>query len=421
MRMVWLLCLCLPLWAVAQTIPNQGVDLSGFDLRYHSLPFVDLDGDAARQVVVDREAGQYLGHPSSVLLPDGQTMYVVYPKGHGRGPIVMKRSPDGGRTWSDRLPVPANWASSLEVPVLAPTYDAAGAYHLRLFSGLYPARMASSADSGRSWTPLQPLGDWGGIVVMGDVTPLGTGAGHYLAFFHDDGRFIDWAGRSEGEQAQARAGMPAFTVYTTHSEDGGATWRAPRAIYTSRVLHLCEGGVIRSPDGRQLALLLRENSRRLNSHIMFSEDEGRTWSPPRPLPAALTGDRHQAVYGPDGRLFVSFRDYSPAPARYEALRRACTDCDPAALKAQAGAASPTHGDWVAWIGRYEDLVEGREGQYRLRLKDNTRGTDCAYPALEVLPDGTIVATTYGHWTAGEPPWILSVRLRLEEWPERGWD
>src|SRR3712207_9139778 len=30
--------------------------------------------------------------------------------------------------------------------------------------------------------------------------------------------------------------------------------------------------------------------------------------------------------------------------------------------------------------------------------DNTHPTDSSYPALEVLPDGTIVATTYGHWT-----------------------
>ena len=408
--------LCLPLLLPAQPIPNQGVDLRGFDLGSYSLPFIDLDQDAARQVVVDREPGQYLGHPTTVLLPDGHTLYAVYPQGHGRGPIVMKRSDDGGRSWSERLPVPANWASSLEVPVLVPTHDPAGAYHLRLFSGLYPARMASSADSGRSWTPLQPLGDWGGIVVMSEVVPLRSGAGHYLAFFHDDGRFRSWEGRDREEQAQAQAGMPLFTLYTTTSVDGGATWSPPRAIYQSRVMHLCEGGVVRSPDGRQLALLLRENSRRMQSQIMFSDDEGRTWTPPRPLPAALTGDRHQAVYAPDGRLFISFRDYSPAPARFAALQQACQDCDPAQLRAQAGPASPTHGDWVAWIGRYEDLAEGREGQYRLRLKDNTQGTDCAYPALEVLPDGSILATTYGHWTAGEAPWILSVRLDLREWP-----
>ena len=57
---------------------------------------------------------------------------------------------------------------------------------------------------------------------------------------------------------------------------------------------------------------------------------------------------------------------------------------------------------------------GTEGQYRVRLMHNTKGADCAYPGVEVLPDGTIVTTTYGHWTQGELPYIVSVRLKLEE-------
>jgi hypothetical protein len=59
------------------------------------LPLVDLAGETARQVVVDREAGQYLGHPTTVLLDDGKTILCVYPKGHGKGAIVYKRSEDG--------------------------------------------------------------------------------------------------------------------------------------------------------------------------------------------------------------------------------------------------------------------------------------------------------------------------------------
>ena len=59
-------------------------------------------------------------------------------------------------------------------------------------------------------------------------------------------------------------------------------------------------------------------------------------------------------------------------------------------------------------------MRGREGQYRVRLMDNTKAIDCAYPGVEVLPDGTFVATTYGHWTEGEPPYIVSVRFKLSE-------
>ncbi|HXK59676.1 MAG TPA: sialidase family protein [Acidobacteriota bacterium] len=151
--------------------------------------------------------------------------------------------------------------------------------------------------------------------------------------------------------------------------------------------HLCEPGLIRSPDGRQLAMLMRENSRKFNSFIAFSDDEGATWTTPRELPGALTGDRHVGKYTKDGRLFVTFRDTTHE--------------------------SPTRGDWVAWVGHYSDLVEGREGQYRIRLMKNYKDADCGYPGLEVLPDGTLVTTTYGHWTPGEPPYIVTVRLRLD--------
>lgn len=91
---------------------------------------------------------------------------------------------------------------------------------------------------------------------------------------------------------------------------------------------------------------------------------------------------------PDGRLFVTFRDM--------------------------GRDSTTAGDWVAWVGTCDDLVAGKPGQYRVRLMDNHHQWDCCYPGLEVLPDGTVVTTTYGYWTAGELPFIVSVRLTVSE-------
>lgn len=406
-------CLALSL-GNAQSLRNEGVDLSPFSTNYYSIPLVDLDQDQERQVIVDEEPGQYLGHPTTHLLEDGKTIYCVYPKGHGRGPIVMKKSVDGGKSWSERLPTPANWASSLEVPTLFPVEDAAGVKRMILFSGLYPTRMAVSEDQGQSWSPLEKVGDWGGIVVMSDVVPLRTGKGHYMALFHDDQRFFTANGRSQLDKLKTQHNQALFTLYKSLSFDGGLTWSEPSVVVSSRMVHLCEPGIIRSPNGRQIAVLLRENSRRMNSFIIFSDDEGKTWTTPRELPNALTGDRHQAVYTPDGRLFISFRDNSPALSRFGQLKASCSNCEESTLYDKAGPVSPTAGDWVGWVGTYEDLVAGKEGQYRVRLKDNTRGSDCAYPALEVLPDGTILATTYGHWKKGESPYILSVRFKVEE-------
>ena len=362
--------------------------LAAIDLRAESgtsfsIPLIDLDQESFRQVVVDREKGQYLGHPTTVLLEDGKTILTVYPKGHGRGPIVYKRSVDGGLSWSDRLPTPANWATSKEVPTIHRVVDAQGKKRLIMWSGLYPARLAVSEDDGASWSELKSAGDWGGIVVMGCMEPLQTGAGHYLALFHDDGRFFSSESRKENPVR--------FKLFKTYSRDGGLTWSFPEVVYESNQIHLCEPGIVRSPDGKQLAVLLRENRRIKNSHIIFSNDEGTSWTKPRELPNELTGDRHTAKYLPDGRLFVTFRDRTPKTW-----------------------VSPTAGDWAGWIGRYEDLVKGTAGQYRMRLKDNHKGSDCTYPGVERLPDGTIVTTTYGHWDEGEQPYILSVRFKAEE-------
>jgi len=350
----------------------------------HDLPMtLDLDDQAYRQVVVDREQDQYLGHPTTCLLEDGKTILCVYPKGHGRGEIVYKKSIDSGLTWSDRLPTPINWKTSKEVPTLHRVIGPDGKKRIIMWSGLYPSRLAVSEDDGENWSPLKEAGDWGGIVVMGFVESVGLKKGHYLAMFHDDGRFYAKNGKKTG----------IFTLFKTFSEDGGVTWKNPEEVFKSDEVHLCEPGFIRSPDGKRIAVLLRENSRRKNSHIIFSEDEGKTWSSPRELPISLTGDRHIGKYAPDGRLFISFRCRSP--------------------KKLAGTRT-YEGDWVGWIGTWDDLVQGKHGQYSIRLKDNKKSYDCAYPGLELLPNGTFVVTTYGHWSAGQAPYILSVRLRLDE-------
>jgi hypothetical protein len=355
---------------------QEGINVQFLD--YFKLPFIDLSNQTFRQIIVDKEAGQYLGHPTTVLLEDNKTMIAVYPKGHGRGAIVMKKSTDTGFTWSDRLSVPDNWSTSQEVPTVYRIIDEKGIKRLIVFSGLYPIRMAVSEDDGITWTPLKPIGDWGGIVAMASLVELTKGPGHYMALFHDDGRFFSNSGVSSS----------MMTLYKTFSIDGGLTWSFPEIIYESDQVHLCEPGAIRSPDGAQIAMLLRENLRKRNSHVMFSNDEGNTWSMPIELPAALTGDRHSAKYAPDGRLLISFRDMA-----YD---------------------SPTWGDWVAWIGTYEDIQHGRNGQFRIRLMDNHVKADCAYPGVEILPDGTYILTTYGHWIQGEQPFIVSIRLNLDE-------
>jgi len=110
------------------------------------------------------------------------------------------------------------------------------------------------------------------------------------------------------------------------------------------------------------------------------------------LPAALTGDRHMGRYAEDGRLVLCFRDTTLA--------------------------SPTYGDFVAWVGTYDDIVNLREGQYRVRLLRSPTKRDLGYPGVELLPDGTFVATTYAVLAAGEKNSVVSVRFKLSEIDEQ---
>jgi len=352
--------------------PSDPIALIDSDFR---IPTIDLSEVKRLQHVVDREAGQYLGHPTTVLLDDGRTILTTYPKGHGSGPIVYKRSDDAGVTWSERMETPESWETSKEVPTLFRFHRADGSPRILLFSGLYPIRMAVSDDDGETWTDLESIGEFGGIVAMSSMIERSDGS--LVTFFHDDGRFFT----EDGDRAD-------FTVYSSVSRDEGLTWETPQIVTTHGELDLCEPGAIWSPDGSELRLLLRENSRTSLSHSVHSNDEGRTWSAPSILPAELTGDRHTGRYLLDGRLFIAFRDMAPG--------------------------SPTKGDWVAWIGRYDDIVAGRPGQFRLRIMDNTNAWDSTYPGVELLPDGSIVTTTYGHWVEGEEPFIVTVRLHPDE-------
>jgi hypothetical protein len=87
--------------------------------------------------------------------------------------------------------------------------------------------------------------------------------------------------------------------------------------------------------------------------------------------------------------------------------------------------STTYGHYVAWVGTLDDIVNRREGQYRIKLLHNTKrsptdapgtgNTDCGYSDLELLGDGTLIATTYIHYAVGpEKSSVVSTRFKLSE-------
>ncbi len=66
--------------------------------------------------------------------------------------------------------------------------------------------------------------------------------GHYVAMFHDDGRYFQ-SPELKKTEPQKLDGQPAlFTLYQTKSRDGGLHWSFPEVVFQSREVHLCEPG-----------------------------------------------------------------------------------------------------------------------------------------------------------------------------------
>lgn len=346
------------------------------------LPVVDLSGETNRHVVVAAGTKDvYQGHPTTLLMPDGKTIFCVWSTGHGGPAGTMARSDDGGKSWT-RLDdsLPANFKKHLNCPSIYRLVDPAGKERLWVFSAWLGARATGEAmprivseDSGRTWHEMPPLGAaFRCVMTFSSVTRLKDG--RYAGFFH------------RGPDGKDRAPLEVLQTFTA---DGGVTWSAPEVVARVDGKNPCEPFAFRSPDGGELCCLLRENTHKGRSLMMFSRDEAKTWSTPVDTPWGLTGDRHMGVFTPDGRFVVAFRD--------QALD------------------SPTKGHFVAWVGTYADIRTNKPGQYRIKLLHSFAGGDCGYPGMELLPDGTIVATTYIKYREGEAKHsVVSTRFKLEE-------
>ena len=337
------------------------------------LPLVDISGETNRHVII--AAGTetvYQGHPTTVLMPDGKTMFAVWTLRHGGTSGPMARSDDGGRTWT-RLDgqLPAGFKKHRNCPSIYRLVDPAGQERLWVFSAHPNMPRIVSEDGGKTWSEGKPLG-FPCVMTFSSIVRLKDG--RYLGLYH---------------KGPGGADKTPLQVLQTLTADGGLTWTEPRVVAAVPGKNPCEPFAFRSPDGKELCCLMRENTHQGRSLMMFSRDEGATWSEPVDTPWGLTGDRHMGVYAPDGRLVVAFRDQAPD--------------------------SPTKGHFVAWVGTFDDIRQGQPGQCRIKLLHSNAGGDCGYPGMELLPDGTIVATTYIKYRPGkEKHSVVSTRFTMEQ-------
>ena len=353
-----------PLLIAAVTVNAQEIQ---------NLPVVDISNGTNRHVIIAQGTEKvYQGHPTTLLMPDGKTMFAVWCIDHGGYAGPMSRSVDGGQTWK-RLDetLPEGFTKHKNCPSIYRMVDPEGRERLWVFSAepLMPSIM--SEDGGKTWKEMKPLG-FPCVMTFSSIVELKDGS--YLGMYH-------------------RRGGDSLQVMQTVTQDGGLTWSSPTVAADVEGKAPCEPFTFRSPNGDELCSLMRENKHTGRSLMMFSRDEAKTWSKPVDTPWGLTGDRHIGVYTKDRRLVIAFRDRALG--------------------------STTHSHFVAWVGTYDDIRGSLPGQYRIKLLHSYAGRDCGYPGVEFLPDNTIAATTYIKYRPGiEKHSVISTRFKLEETDEK---
>jgi len=233
-----------------------------------------------------------------------------------------------------------------------------------------------SEDGGRTWTALPPLGrKFRNIIPFQGIVALKGKPGRYLGVYHrgDVGCF-------DGGHLE---------VVQSITEDGGLTWSEPRVIAEDARWNLCEPWVFRSPDGAELCCLIREN-KRTPAKVIYSSDEGTSWTKPVDAPAFLNGHRHQGIRLRDGRYAIAFRMIDKS--------------------------SPHYGQFVIWFGAYGAIKTGRGGTLVKVLHNYGGAGDCGYSSLHELADGVLVAITYNVCNPGEKCSVVSVRMKTDEIP-----
>lgn len=336
-----------------------------------NLPWIDLSNQKGRQIIIaSGKPDLYNGHPTTVMLNNNKTILCTWSYGHGGKASFIAESKDAGLTWGNRK-TPDDWKNMSNCPSIYKLIDKEGKERIFVFCGDPEMGQSYSEDGGKTWSEVRNLNK---PCVMAFSTIIKLNNGDYLGLYH----------RGYNDQD-----CPPLTLWQSISHDGGLTWDESVKVGEMEGRSPCEPCVFRTPDGKRLVCVVRENNRVGHSLMMFSDDEGVSWTSLQETPWGLTGDRHMIKYAPDGRLIAVFRDMAPN--------------------------SPTKGHFVAWVGNYKDLREGTSGQYKVKLLHSYAGSDCGYPGLEILPDGTIIAITYTKIRPGqEQHSIVEVRFKLNE-------
>ena len=121
---------------------------------------IDISGDSARQTIVAAGTEEiYNGHPTTLLMQDGRTMFCVWTYGHGGSCGPIARSDDGGMTWTriDDL-MPEGFHQHYNCPSIYRMVAPDGTSRIWIFSARPDMARVVSDDDGKTWSEMPQIG-----------------------------------------------------------------------------------------------------------------------------------------------------------------------------------------------------------------------------------------------------------------------
>lgn len=295
--------------------------------------------EVVERSVLHRDPFAYCAHPHLTVAPDG-TWLLVFNRVPRRAVIlhppqdpdyrnVLMRSNDEGRSWSAPSAVPDYGWAGVECAGLTALRSGRILLNQWRFEWLplavADARGRMDVDrpdklmAGLAASPeLDVFVPDGGIEAPERAFPWARGGGGTVVHISDDGgasfsatAHIDTAPFSGGYGMRGAVELPDGDillplsdvphykrVFIVRSQDGGMSWSAPRLVAEAPGQEFEEPAPLLLASGRVL-MLLRDNGSRI-LHGVWSDDGGRSWTPPRPTGIAAYPAHLVAL--PDGRV-----------------------------------------------------------------------------------------------------------------------
>ncbi len=365
------------------------------------------------------------------LLQNGELTAVIneerYPFHHDSGQTLIVRSKDGGKTWStSKVVLPwtdteGNWDCGIcqltdgtlivnmtitgffkrgikpegvswsSHPVTKQWGDWSWAYKMQGCLGTFVTR---STDDGASWSRPMPV----------NIRPLKHGGCRVGCWEMPNGALLmGLYGRIHGYEEEGEGESTRSALM--RSDDGGFNWEyySTLAYDPASIIDYEEPAILRLKDGKLVCFLrthVNPTSDAKNTVVIFSDDDGFSWTPPKWT--NIWGYPHEAIALQDGRYLCVYGYRRPPYGT-----RGCISED--------GITWDKKNEFVIREGGVPGAtVTETPGSSRMTPssgKMRAGGIDWAnpgiyqhigYPSVAQMPDGTIV-TAYHEWDDQEKP------------------